>query len=151
VGSYDKAVQLLAARPHFRRELEAKLRQRGFPGEEIEEALSRLTEQGYLDDRAAARSFVESRAAKGEGRARLKAELVKRGAPEEAIEDALSELTDEDDLPRAREAADTWRRKGGTDPRALARHLDRKGFSRRAIVAALNGESTGELDIEDEP
>ncbi len=144
---YEKAVQLLAARPHFRRELDAKLRQRGFPSGEIEEALGRLTDQGYLDDRAAARSFVEGRAAKGEGRARLKAELAKRGAPEEAIEEALSELTEEDDLPRAREAAEAWRRKGGTDPRALARHLDRKGFSRRAIVAALNGE----VDIEDEP
>ncbi len=153
--SYDKAVQLLAARPHFRRELEAKLRQRGFPSEEIEEALGRLTDQGYLDDRAAARSFIEGRAAKGEGRTRLKAELAKRGAPEEAIEEALSELTDEDDLPRAREAAEAWRRKGGTDPRALARHLDRKGFSRRAIVAVLTGQSAdgsnGELDIEDEP
>jgi len=147
VGSYDKAVQLLAARPHFRRELEAKLRQRGFPSEEIEEALARLTEQGYLDDRAAARSLVESRAAKGEGRTRLRAELAKRGAPQEAIEEALSEITDEDDLPRAREAAEAWRRRGGTDPRALARHLDRKGFTRRAIVAVLNGE----LDIEDEP
>ena len=147
MGSYDKAVQLLAARPHFRRELEAKLRQRGFPSEEIEEALARLTEQGYLDDRAAARSLVESRAAKGEGRTRLRAELAKRGAPQEAIEEALSEITDEDDLPRAREAAEAWRRRGGTDPRALARHLDRKGFTRRAIVAVLNGE----LDIEDEP
>ena len=151
---YEKAVQLLAARPHFRRELEAKLRQRGFPAEEIEEALGRLTDQGYLDDRAAARSFVEGRAAKGEGRTRLKAELAKRGAPEEAIEEALSERTDEDDLPRAREAAEAWRRrqrKGGTDPRALARHLDRKGFSRRAIVAALAGQLNGQLDIEDEP
>jgi regulatory protein len=147
VRSYDKAVQLLAARPHFRRELEVKLHQRGFPSEEIEEALDRLTDQGYLDDRATARSFVESRAAKGEGRARLRAELAKRGAPEAAIEEALSELTDEDDLPRAREAAEAWRRKGGSDPRALARHLDRKGFSPRAIFALLNGE----LDIEDEP
>jgi regulatory protein len=147
VRSYDKAVQLLAARPHFRWELEAKLRQRGFSSEEIDEALGRLTDQGYLDDRAAARSFVEGRAAKGEGRARLRAELAKRGAPEEAIEEALSELTDDDDLPRAREAAEAWRRKGGTDPRALARHLDRKGFSRRAIVAVLNSD----LDIEDEP
>jgi regulatory protein len=110
-----------------------------------------LTDQGYLDDRAAARSFVAGRAARGEGRARLQAELAKRGAPEEAIEEALSELTDEDDLSRAREAAEAWRRKGGTDPRALARHLDRKGFSRRAIVAALADQSSGELDIEDEP
>ncbi len=77
--SYDKAVQLLAVRPHFRRELEAKLRQRGFPSEDIEETLGRLTDQGYLDDRAAARSFVEGRAGKGEGRVRLRAELREAG------------------------------------------------------------------------
>jgi len=141
---YQKSVQLLAVRPHFRRELEAKLRQRGFPSEEIDEALDRLTSQGYLDDRAAARSFVEGRLGKGEGRARLKAELAKRGAPGEAIKEALAELTPDDDLPAAREAAETWARRGGRDPKALARHLDRKGFSHRAILAILN-EMTNEI------
>jgi regulatory protein len=146
---YDKAVQLLATRPHFRRELEAKLRQRGFPGEEIDEVLNRLTDQGYLDDHAAARSFVEARLARGEGRTRLQAELAKRGAPEEAIEAALAELTPEDDLPAARESAETWERRGGRDPGALARHLDRKGFSRRAIVAILNERTDGLLADDD--
>jgi regulatory protein len=143
VTGYQKALQLLAVRPHFRRELAAKLRQRGFSAEEIDEALDRLTEQGYLDDRAAARSFVEGRLGKGEGRARLKAELAKRGAPEEAIEEALAELTPDDDLPAARETAETWARRGGRDSKALARHLDRKGFSHRAILAILNEMTNG--------
>jgi len=145
---YDKSVQLLAARPHFRQELAAKLQQRGFPGEEIATALDRLTEQGYLDDRAAARSFVESRSGRGEGRARLRAELSRRGAPDEIAEEALAELTPEDDLPAARAAAERWERQGGRDPRALARHLDRKGFSRRAIVAVLTARGNG-LDSDD--
>lgn len=146
---YQKALQLLATRAHFRRELEAKLAQRGYPAEEIEAALAKLTEQGYLDDRAAARIFVESRRERGgEGRARLRAELLKRGAPDDAVEAALAELTPEDDLAVAREAAERWRRKGGLDPRALARHLERKGFSGRAIVAVLNGELDG-LEIDD--
>jgi regulatory protein len=146
---YQKALQLLATRAHFRRELDAKLRQRGFPGEEIEAALAKLTEQGYLDDRATARVFVESRQGRAsEGRSRLRAELIKRGAPDDAVEAALAELTPEDDLPAARDAAESWRRKGGLDPRALARHLERKGFSRRAIVSVLNGELDG-LEIDD--
>jgi regulatory protein len=146
---YDKAVQLLAARPHFRRELEAKLAQRGYPAEEIEEALSRLESQGYLDDRAAARGFVEGRLERGEGRERLRAELLKRGAPEEAVEEALTELTPEDDLPAAREAAEQWERRGGRDLRALARHLERKGFSRHAIVAVLTERPDGlEIGLE---
>jgi regulatory protein len=146
---YDKAAQLLAVRPHFRQELKAKLAQRGYPSEEIEQALERLESQGYLDDRAAARGFVESRLHRGEGRSRLRAELLKRGAPEAAVEEALAELTPENDLPAAREAAARWERQGGRDPRALARHLDRKGFSRRAIVAVLHTRADG-LEIDDE-
>ena len=146
---YQKALQLLAARAHFRRELEIKLRQRGYPGEEIEAALAKLTEEGYLDDRATARVFVESRQGRAnEGRTRLRAELIKRGAPDDAVEAALAEITVEDDMAAARDAAESWRRKGGLDPRALARHLERKGFSRRAIVAVLNGELDG-LEIDD--
>ncbi|HVR06535.1 MAG TPA: hypothetical protein VMW75_00680, partial [Thermoanaerobaculia bacterium] len=46
---------------------------------------------------------------------------------------ALADLP-EDDLPGAREAAARWR---GKNAAALARHLSRKGFSRRAIFAVL--------------
>lgn len=149
VSAYQKALQLLATRAHFRRELELKLVQRHFAAEEIAAALDRLAEEKYLDDRATARVFVESRQARGgEGRTRLRAELQRRGAPEDAIAAALAELTPEDDLPAAREAAQAWLRRGGQDPRALARHLERKGFSRRAIVNFLNDELDGQ-EIDD--
>ena len=140
--AYQKAVELLGLRPHFRRELQAKLAQRKFPPEEIEEALDRLAGQGYLDDRKTAAAFVEHRLEhKAEGRLRLRAELEKRGAQAEAVEEALAAVP-EDDLEPAREAAERWRR---LHPRGepavlaqrLARHLARKGFSRRAIFAVL--------------
>ena len=141
MSAYQKAVQLLGSRPHFRRELQAKLAQRGFPAEEIEEALDRLAAQGWLDDSKTAAGFVEQRLSRNtEGRVRLRAELEKRGAPPEAIEDALAALP-EDDLEPAREAAERWQRlhpRG--EPAALARHLARKGFSRRAIFALLKTE-----------
>jgi len=136
--AYQKAVQLLGSRPHFRRELQAKLAQRGFPSEEIEEALDRLTGQGYLDDRKTAAAFVEHRLeSKAEGRLRLRAELEKRGAPPDAVEDALAAVP-EDDLEPTPEAAERWRRLHPRGkPAALAQHLARKGFSRRAIFAVL--------------
>jgi len=133
--AYPHAVRLLAARPHFRAEMEAKLAQRGYPEEEIAAALDRLTAEGYLDDVRAARDFVAHRLEqKSEGRLRLKAELIRRGASEEAVAAALAEVP-EDDLEAAREAAATWARSHKPDPAALARHLARKGFSRRAIFA----------------
>ncbi|HYH47247.1 MAG TPA: regulatory protein RecX [Thermoanaerobaculia bacterium] len=139
-------MQLLAARPHFRRELQVKLVQRDFPEDEIESALDRLTAQGLLDDPKTAAAFVAHRQERrGEGRHRLRAELQRRGAGPEAIDQALAQLPD-DDLDQAREAAGQWsRRRAGSEGlesdknrAALARHLERRGFSRRAIVAVLN-------------
>ncbi|HEX5760965.1 MAG TPA: regulatory protein RecX [Thermoanaerobaculia bacterium] len=145
-SAYDKAAQLLAARPHFRRELAAKLTRRGFPRDEVEAALDRLTEQGYLDDIRAARDFAAHRLARGEGRVRVLAELLRRGAAPEAADQAVGELAPADDRPDALAAAARWRARGGNDPQALARHLARKGFSPRAIVAALQRAGGGDLD-----
>lgn len=145
---YAKAAQLLAGRPHFRAELAAKLARRGFPADEIAAALDRLTEQGYLDDTKTAADFIAHRRERGgEGRLRLRAELVRRGAPAAAIDEALAGLDDEDDLAAARAAAARWTRGARKDPAALARHLARKGFSRRAILAVLNEGPEGSADF----
>ena len=144
---YDRACELLARRPHFRRELQTKLERRGYPAPEIAAALARLESQGYLDDAAAARGLVASRLARdGEGRNRLRAELERRGAAAAAVTAALDELPD-DDLPAAAAAARRWQGAGGGRGRtaeALARHLARKGFSRRAIFAVLKERPAGD-------
>jgi regulatory protein len=145
---YDRACELLARRPHFRRELQGKLERRGYPPPEIAAALARLEGQGYLDDAAAARGLVASRLARGggEGRSRLRAELERRGAAPAAVTAALDELPD-DDLPAAAAAARRWEGAGrGRTPEALARHLARKGFSRRAIFALLKERPAGALE-----
>ncbi len=142
-SAYQKAVQLLATRAHFRAELQRKLATRDYPADEIGAALDRLASAGYLNDAKAAADFVAGRLAKGGlGRPRLRAELQARGAGGEAIDAALAALPD-DDLPAARVAAERFRR-SRPDPAALARHLARKGFSRRAIVALLR--ETGSAD-----
>jgi SOS response regulatory protein OraA/RecX len=148
LSCYDRACRLLAVRPHFASELGAKLARRRYPQAEIEQALARLVREGWLDDAAAARSLVASRLARGPlGRARLRAELERRGAPAEAAAAALAELP-EDDLPAARQAAGRWR---GKSAAALARHLARKGFSRRAIFAVLAESGEGSAQPPDNP
>lgn len=135
---YRKALDLLARRPHFRAELRHKLESREFSPQAVEAALRRAAVDGYLDDHATARAFIEERQRRGpEGRARLRAELRRRGTPDDVIEVAIAETTPDDDVEPARAAAARWRRshRGGAD--ALARHLDRKGFSRRAILTIL--------------
>ncbi len=140
VRCFDKAVDLLARQPHFVRQLELKLNRRGYESEEVAATLARLAELNYLDDRRTARGYVEGRLRRGgEGIRRMRAALVRKGAGAKAVEEAL-ELVPKDDLAMARRSAAAWRRsrRGKLDPSALARHLDRKGFSRRSIFALVD-------------
>lgn len=141
---HDQALRLLATRAHFRAELAAKLARRGYAADEVAETLARLQAAGYLDDTAAARSFVASRQQRqGLGRTRLRAELQRRGADAGAVREALAEVGEEDELELARQAAERWRRTsratGLAAKAALARHLDRRGFSRRTVLAVVAG------------
>jgi len=140
LSCHQRAVRILAGRAHVRAELAHKLTARGYEAAAIEEALDRCAAQGYLDEEATARAFVaEASARRGWGRSKLRAELARRGAAAAAIAAALAALGEEDDMARAREVVARWRRGANARGRveALARHLDRKGFSRRVIVAVL--------------
>ncbi len=142
---YRKAADLLARRPHFRRELEEKLSRRRYGREEIEAVLERLSRQGYLDDVECARRLTAGALKRrGFGPRRARAELERRGASPEAVEEALAQSFGDGDLELARQVAAAWsarsRARGGA---ALARHLDRKGFTPAAIRAVL-GETAAE-------
>jgi regulatory protein len=134
VPAFQKAVELLGRRSHFRRELEAKLVQRGYDPSEVAETLTRLADRDLIDDRRTAREYVRGRLArKALGRPRLAHELRQRGVDSEAAEEALAELYPDDDLDLARRAA-----RGARGSReTVARRLDRLGFSGRSIVAVL--------------
>ena len=81
---YDRALGLLARRPHFCRELQAKLNQRQYPAEEVDAVLERLIAGGFVNDRATTQAFVEEKLRRGPvGRSRLAADLGRRGAPRE--------------------------------------------------------------------
>ncbi|MBP1644059.1 MAG: recX, partial [Acidobacteria bacterium] len=87
----DKALQLVARRPHFRAELRRKLVARGFDEDEVAAALGRLTELGYLDDaELAAREGERLRERRGLGRAGIAAELARKGAGPAEVDGALA-------------------------------------------------------------
>lgn len=145
-SAYRKALELLARRDHFRAEIRAKLVARRYPEGEIEAALDRLESDGYIDDRRTARQLADSRL-NGEplGRRRLTAELVRRGVADDIVAQVVEELLPSDDRSAAREAARQWLdRHGGTGhPAALARYLDRRGFTPPAIWAVLEDVDPG--------
>lgn len=133
-----KALDLLTRRPHFRRELAQKLGQRGFPPDEVEPLLDRLEDLGYLDDARCAAEMVRGPLArKGYGPRRMRAELARRGAADEVVDESLAVAFPEGESEAARQVAERFLRTRKPDPAALARHLDRKGYSQGVVLELL--------------
>ena len=85
----DAALRLLARRAHSRVELRRKLGRRGYEEDEIQAALVRLAELGYVDDAAFAAGHVRRRSS-SRGPLALTAELAARGVDRQAAGRALA-------------------------------------------------------------
>jgi len=136
----DKAFDLVGRRPHFRRELQQKLLDRGYRSDEVEAALEDLVRLGVLDDLQHARDLsAGSMTRKGFGPRRVRFELRRRGVDDAIAETVVAEAF-EDPGEELRRAGETARRKGAagqSDADRLARHLDRKGYSKAVILRVL--------------
>jgi regulatory protein len=142
-SAYDKALSLLARRAHFGRELERKLAARAYPADEVQEALTRLRGEGWVDDDKAAADFVDSRLRRGGvGARRLRADLAGRGASAATATEALKDLGRDEEFAQARAAADRWLRthslRDERDRGALSRFLQRRGFPSAVIFRILD-------------
>ena len=136
---FEKALDLLSRRPHFRRELERKLSTRGFPSDEVNEALERASELGYLDDLECARGLARVRVTrKNEGPARLYATLTRRGSDSETARRVADELYAEGEGEVIGRAAAKWLASHEWDFDRLARHLTNRGFSSGAVLEVLD-------------
>ncbi len=101
----DTALRLLARRAHSRAELCKKLARRGYEAEEVDYALNRLTEMGYVDDAAFARGLVRHRSAT-RGSLAVSAELAAKGIDRRGTAEALAELDAESQLASATRLAE---------------------------------------------
>lgn len=105
--AYERALIFLSYRPRSVREVKKKLIEAGYSDGESENAISRLTAAGYLDDVKFARDWITSRASgKYYGSRRLKSELVARGVASDIVDEQLAEVcSDSEEERRAFEAA----------------------------------------------
>lgn len=138
------AYELLARRPWTRKELTERLRRRGAPAAVAAELVAELERSGYVDDRAFARGWAESRARqRALGRQRIAAELRAKGVERELIEAALRETFGE--VSEEAQALEVARRRLPAllrrEPRKAASrlrdHLLRRGFPSEVVTAVL--------------
>jgi regulatory protein len=139
--AYNRALHFLSYRPRSRAEVERYLRDKGVPGEVIDDVVIRLEQAGYLDDEAFARFWVENREQfKPRSQQALRYELRRKGVNDAIIARVLRESDDEAAAWQAVEdrlhrwshlPADEFRRK-------VIGYLGRRGFDYETIALTLN-------------
>jgi regulatory protein len=133
VFARSRALSLLSRAAHSRRELARKLGARGFGPEAVRQAIARMSELGYLDDRAFAEGWVRSRmAARREGWKALYRGLLRKG-----ITRALAEEVTEASCPFEEELENARLLATGLEPRRVIRLLSARGFRSRTIARVL--------------
>jgi len=142
-------LRLLGMRAHSRAEMERKLGRRGYSPDEIESALVRLEELGYLNDQAFAEGLVRRRSGSRGPRA-LSAELAQKGVGRAQADRALASYNDALQLASAMRIIErTYGQRDITGYREMldrvGARLLRLGFStvivRAACTAVLSGAS----------
>ena len=87
----QKAFLLLSLRPHSEKELEKKLREKGFPAVIIKEALEKLHDLKYLNDASFATGWARNLAVnKLWGNRKIIASLREKGVASRFIDDAIA-------------------------------------------------------------
>ena len=146
----DAGLRLLAGRAHSRAEVRRKLARRGYDLDDVEGAVNRLVELGYLDDASFAAGHVRRRSGT-HGPLALSAELSARGVDRRMADAALAGFDPEAQLAAATRLA--TRLAGRSRPAGYRELLEsvgakllRRGFSmtvaREACRAVWAGTGT---------
>ncbi len=148
----SRSLRLLERKERTVSEIRKYFSARGEDPEAIEDAVSRLSQMGLLDDSRYAQRYIDGPARhKGYGRARIYRELLARGVDGDLVQEALEECHDKEAefellVKAGRRKWEELVRSGVPEEKVCARlyaHLGRRGFSQRGIMRFI--EELGEL------
>lgn len=135
--AFNTAMSSLSFRARSTKEIEKKLKEKGYDPLIINQVIERLSEYGYLNDVAFAESFIkEKQNFKKAGKRMLKRDLYQKGIEKETIDQLIEDnVSDEDEYERALELALKKSSSFSTNEnrnskyRKLSGLLARKGYS----------------------
>ena len=142
-STYERAVRILTGRDHGSAELTRKLKRKGCPADEVDDAVARLRKLGYLNDDALLVREVERLVAGGFGPRAIRHKLRGRGFEGEPLEAALGQVEERDGFREAcavalrrkcRPFEGRWERPAWLK---AARFLAGRGFPEHLVRATL--------------
>ena len=141
---------LLGRRDYTSVELSTRLIDRGYPAEDVADAIKNLVADGSVNDaRVAAVHVRTSTKVKGRGRLRVKGELMARGLSRQAIDEALSALEtveERESLVRILKRKRYPEKPTVAERQRMYQHLLRRGFPGDLIRSVLGRGSWGADD-----
>jgi regulatory protein len=139
-AAYRTALRALEIRSFARADLSRRLLRKAHPRPAVEAALQRIDQLGLLDDATYARTYVQTRAARGRGPLRLTRDLLSMGVERSLIDRALEaewpEGSDQTTVPLALARKRAGQLNGlprQTKRRRVTAYLARRGFVGREI------------------
>ena len=134
---YNRALDLLSARPYTVKQLRRKLIQKEVPVEEAEAVIARLLGAGLLDDERYALAYARSKLInQGASARRISQDLARKGVNSELSKQAIAQVVDEEEVDTKAVVERVARKKlasmGNLEPvvqrRRLFAFLARKGY-----------------------
>ncbi len=127
----NAALRYLGYRPHSEAEMREKLSRRGFEGDYINSAISKLREHGLIDDAAFARFWQENRQSfRPRSQRMTRLELVRKGIDPTIIDRVTGKIDDGENAYRAAALRARLLKSADYDTfrRRLGEYLRRRGF-----------------------
>ena len=150
-AAFRTALRALEARAYARADLGRRLVRKGHPRDAVDRALARAGDLGLLDDAAFARSYVETRAARGRGPVRITRNLGAMGVERRVVYAAVAahwpDGRDEAEVPVdlvTRRAAQLASLPPAVRRRRLLAFLARRGYSGRTVNAVVSRAIAGD-------
>jgi regulatory protein len=144
-AAFRTVLRALEVRSYARADLGRRLRRKGHAAAAVDAALARALELGLLDDSAFARSYVETRAARGRGPSRLTRDLLAMGVERSLIDRAVAaqwpEGSDRSGVPLAlarKRVAQLGALPRQAKRRRLIAYLARRGFTGREVTEIVD-------------
>jgi regulatory protein len=160
LGTYDRALNMLAFRARSSSELARSLQRKGEEKPHVDWAIARLKEQGLLDDAAFARSFARTKVVDGkQSRRRVQQDLARKGVSRSLSDEAIDTVFEEEAVDQRAIVEEAARKKlrslAGLEPavqrRRLYGFLARRGYELDDIRSVLSviGSSLAADDVSD--